>query len=157
MVRVYITIKAAEYAQLYGVTTRVARARIIKMAGAAKVGSRWQVPILATEYARRKGIRPESARRRKGAIRASSPTAASRIADDKLRNEIVNKLIRFAAQRKYHNPNTIAERIDHASTAQLLKLRHLNARQWLTATTASVVGDTADWEGDDYETILYYH
>ena len=157
MNRVYLTINSAEYAKLLGISTKAARARIVKMAGASKIGSRWTAPILATEYARIKGIKPESARKRKGAIRANSPTEAGRIIDDKLRKKVIDKLINFAAARNRHNPNTIADRMQYASTAQLAKLQRLKYGQWLTAVYASVHGDADGWEGSDDESILYYH
>ena len=157
MKRVYLTINSVEYARLLGISTRAARARIVKMPGASKIGSRWQAPILATDYARLKGIKPASARKRKGAIRANSPTEAGRIIDDKLRKKVIDKLIKFASTRNRHNPNTIAERMQYASTAQLAKLQRLKYGQWLTAVYASVHGDTDEWEGSDDETILYYH
>ena len=156
MNRVYLTINSAEYAKLLGISTKAARARIGKMAGASKIGSRWTAPILATEYAHIKGIKPESARKRKGAVRAPNATQAGQLLDDRLRKKIIDKLVRYANQRKRHNANTIADRMQYATTQQIAKLDRMTFNQWLTAVYASVNNDTDDWTGSDEHSILYY-
>lgn len=157
--RVYLTISTVEYAKFHGVTTRVARSRIQRMPGASKIGSRWSAPILATDYAKLKGIKPESARKRVKAIRARSPEEAASKADATLRRRVFDRLTGFAATRRYYNANTIGERLEHASTTQLQKLMKMNAVQWHLACYATFNGDYYagdDWQGYDDEPILGY-
>jgi len=155
--RVYIPVKTVEYARLWGVSTRVARSRIMRMPGAVKVGSRWQAPILASEYARRKGIRPESARRRKGALRAQNPRDLKDVVlhtDLKtLRKDAAKAIEKRVGDRREYRWYNVQERLTHASRDQLRALIRAAPTTDFWETT-EYLDDS--WEGEDGYSILYY-
>lgn len=127
------------------------------MRGATKIGSRWQAPILASEYAKLKGIRPESARKRKAAVRATSPEDAGRQFDKKLYDKAYNKVLGWASKRPRFNSATIRDRLLQASSAQLAKITRMNEAQWELAIVATMQGLTNEWVGYDDIPLFFYH
>ena len=162
-VRVYLPVKSAEYAKLWGVSTAVARRRIKAMPGAVKIGSRWQAPILATEYAKRKGIKASSARKRKAAVSTAEPSKMADIwSTDAHKRAAKDAAKRMAKYLGGHRKpvkgwfmNKIEKRLAHADITQLHKLTHMTDVQWDTFYNNHTFRQP-NWQGDDGISIGYY-
>lgn len=153
--RVFVPVGTTEYAKLWGVSQRTARRRLAAMPGAVKVGTGWKVPVLATDYAKRKGISAKAARSK--GLRAATPNDAglqiSGPVHKKLKTEAASHIGKLGAQRPRFNPGTVDKRLDHASDTQLRKAKKLREDEWISL----IQNPTGDWMGNDGLNILYYH
>jgi hypothetical protein len=164
--RVYVPVSTAEYAAIHGVSQRTARRRIAKADGAVKVGSRWQVPEPASTVAKHRGTSVSSVRKSKDALRAQNPNDLK----DVIRQRVQNFGSRSASRAEAHyldlltkaktarpgNQEGIAARLRHASRTQIAKLNRLKEVP-LTKEERKELIDSEEWEGDDGDSVLYYH
>jgi hypothetical protein len=152
-IRVYIPVSTAEYARLYGISTRAARGRVARLGG-SKIGSKWMIPVPATEYAKRKGIRVDSARKRKTAIRAATPKDASLVQQKRASSDLARRaekwLDKMHRGKRRYNPQTVRERLVWADTPTLERILKLNH-----VTEDDIFNE--DYYGSDGESVLFYH
>ena len=166
-IRVFIPVGTKEYAELRGVSQRTARRRMQTLPGSVRTGTGWKAPILATEYAKRKGV--PVARVRKNGLRAATPLDLPDLIAGKktLTTKAYANLKRLTGSRARTDLRTIKERLAHASGPQLAKVGRLSGPQWEKVVTAKdgngrpfgnpqYMGGS-EWEGDDGVSILYYH